>query len=244
MSRFATITQTESTTSIACASGVVVPEHGLLERQAGAGVAEDVLDEDEPADSAREQRGEAVQRRQDRVPPRVPRHDPAVAQPFGVRHRHVVLADRVDHHRAHVQHPAARVRGDDDEDRKLGVPKRAGEELPVEARGQGGVIGVLDREPAGLQPQEVEPEEGREECGERAHGHEARDEDAVDEPAAAPGGDQPDCRADARTRGRRRRRRGRSSTGACARPPRTPASGSSRWRARSRGARSGSRYVT
>ena len=35
---------------------IVVAEHRLLERVAGARVAEDVLDEDEPADGAREQR--------------------------------------------------------------------------------------------------------------------------------------------------------------------------------------------
>src|SRR6266542_164882 len=64
---------------------VVVAEHRLLERVAGAGIAEDVLDEDESSDRAREQRGEAVERRQDRVPARVPCHDAPVAQPFCVR---------------------------------------------------------------------------------------------------------------------------------------------------------------
>ena len=88
---------------------VVVAEHGLLQREAGAGVAEDELDEDEAADRAREQRGEAVERRQDRVAARVARHHAPVAEALRVRHRHVVLADRVDHHRAHVQHPAAGV---------------------------------------------------------------------------------------------------------------------------------------
>ena len=137
MMKFATITQIESTTQDRLRERVVVPEHRLLQRQADARVAEDVLDEDEPADRAREERGEAVQRRQDRVPPRVPRHHAAVAQPLRVRHRHVVLADRVDHHRAHVQHPAAGERGDDHEDRQLGVAERAREERPVEARGRG-----------------------------------------------------------------------------------------------------------
>src|SRR5205823_3962570 len=73
---------------------VVVAERRLLERVPGTGIAEDELDEDHAADRGRELRGEAVQRRQDRVARRVPRHDAAVAEALGVRHRHVVLADR------------------------------------------------------------------------------------------------------------------------------------------------------
>src|SRR3954452_17454810 len=62
---------------------VVVAEHRLLERVAGARIAEDVLDEDEAADGAREQRGESVQRRQDRVAASVARHHSTVAQSLG-----------------------------------------------------------------------------------------------------------------------------------------------------------------
>ena len=69
-----------------------------------------------------------------------------------MRHRHVVLADRVDHHRPHVQHPAARERGEHDEHRELGMPERAREERAVEPRGEIVVIGVLDREPVSFSP--------------------------------------------------------------------------------------------
>ena len=47
---------------------VVVAERGLLQRVAGTGIAEDELDEDDAADRGRELCGEAVERRQDRVP--------------------------------------------------------------------------------------------------------------------------------------------------------------------------------
>ena len=67
MIRLATITQTEKTSEDRLRERVVVAEHRLLQRVAGARVAEDVLDEDEAADRARELRGEAVERRQDRV---------------------------------------------------------------------------------------------------------------------------------------------------------------------------------
>src|SRR5439155_15638349 len=83
--------------------GIVRAERRLLERQAGAGIAEDELDEDEAAHGGRELRCESVQRRQDRVASRISRHDAPVAQSFGMRDRNVVLGDRVDHHRAHVQ---------------------------------------------------------------------------------------------------------------------------------------------
>ena len=46
---------------------VVAAERRLLQREAGARVAEDELDEDEAADGGRELRGEAVERRQDGV---------------------------------------------------------------------------------------------------------------------------------------------------------------------------------
>src|SRR3954464_13013282 len=138
---------------------IVVAEHRLLERVAGTGVAEDVLDEDESADGAREQRREPVERRQDRVAPGVARHHAAVGQALCVRHRHVVLADRVDHHRPHVEHPAARVGDEDHEDRQLRMAERAGEEPPAEPGREAGVVCVLDREPPGLQAEEVEPEQ-------------------------------------------------------------------------------------
>ena len=112
---------------------VVVAERRLLQRQARARVAEDVLDEHEPADRAGELRGEPVQRRQDRVAAGVTRHHAPVAQALRLRHRDVVLADRVDHHGAHVQHPAAGEGGHDHEDRQLRMPERAREERPVEA---------------------------------------------------------------------------------------------------------------
>jgi len=57
-----------------------------------------------------ELRGEAVGGRQGRVAPVVAGHQAPVAQARGLRHRDVVLADRVDHHRAHVQYPATRIR--------------------------------------------------------------------------------------------------------------------------------------
>src|SRR6186997_1459824 len=50
---------------------VVVPEHGLLEREADARIAEDELDEDEPAYGAGEEGRKAVQRGKDGVPSRV-----------------------------------------------------------------------------------------------------------------------------------------------------------------------------
>ena len=66
---------------------VVVAERRLLDREPDAGVAEDDLDEDEPADGAREEGGEAGQRRQDRVAGRVAGHHLAVLEALGVRHR-------------------------------------------------------------------------------------------------------------------------------------------------------------
>ena len=68
------------------------------------------------ADGARELGGKAVERRQDRVAAGIARHDAPVAQPLRVRHGDVVLADRVDHDRAHVQDPAARIGEYDDDD--------------------------------------------------------------------------------------------------------------------------------
>ena len=56
---------------------VVVAERRLLDREPDARIAEDDLDEDEAADGAREERREAGQRREDRVPRRVPASSPS-----------------------------------------------------------------------------------------------------------------------------------------------------------------------
>ena len=53
MTKFATITQTANTSSSALRQRVVAAERRLLQREAGARIAEDELDEDEAADGGR-----------------------------------------------------------------------------------------------------------------------------------------------------------------------------------------------
>ena len=109
-----------------------------------------------------------------------------------MRDRNVVLGDRVDHHRAHVQHPAARVRERDHEHGQLAVLHGTRDERPGEARREAVVVGVLDREPAELEPEEVDGEERREERRERSERHERRDDEVVGEPASPPRRDHAD----------------------------------------------------
>ena len=143
MMKLATITQHGEHQQQPLRERVVAAERGLLQREARARVAEDELDEDEAADGGRELRGEAVERREDGVAPGVARHHAPVAQALGVGHRHVVLLDRVDHDRAHVEHPAAGERDHDDDDRQLRVAEGALQERVVEAGRELGVVGVL-----------------------------------------------------------------------------------------------------
>ena len=69
---------------------------------------------------------------------------------------------------------------------------RAADEGPVEAGLDSEVVGVLDREPAPLQPEEVDGEESSEEGGKRAERDQRRRDEVVDEAASPPGGDHPE----------------------------------------------------
>ncbi len=110
------------------------------------GVGEDDLHDDGAGDDEAEREAEPLQLGQERVAGRVGEDDPAAGQALGLRGEHVVLADRGDHHVAHLQHPA-RHRGEDDgEGRQQRVVDRAADELPVPARHQPARVALADRE--------------------------------------------------------------------------------------------------
>ena len=145
----------------------------------------------------------------------VARHHAPVAQALRVRHRDVVLADRVDHHRAHVQHPAAgegarRSRAIGSCAWRNALERNA----QLKPGDEAAVVRVLDREPAAASARGSRRRASAvKNAGNAPSAISVGHDDGVDRAAAPPRGDHADRRSRGRTRAGTRRRRGRSSTG-------------------------------
>ena len=97
------ITEIVSSRKIALQQRVVAFVDRIDGRQADARVGEHVLDGDRAADDEPERQRDQRDDRQHRVAQAVLAHDRPVAEALGARRQHVVLAQRLEHRRAHDQ---------------------------------------------------------------------------------------------------------------------------------------------
>ena len=84
---------------------VVIAGDSSEQQKADARIGEDDFDQDGAGHDAGQRDGQSGDLRQQRIAQTVLEKDRAPAQPFGLGQRHVILAERVDHHRAHAQTP-------------------------------------------------------------------------------------------------------------------------------------------